>query len=78
MERSPLGRDPPNTSVRLVAVGMAERSLVMSDDRVEPVGEVDGAVRSHVQVDGTKGIVRGSEERGQGLQTVTGTVDGWA
>ncbi len=50
----------------------------MSDDRVEPIGEVDGSVGPHVQIDGAEGVMGGREERFQGLQPVTGSFDGWA
>ena len=78
MERAPLGRDAPDAAMGLVAVGMAKRGLIMSDDRVEPVGEVDGSIGSHVQIDGTEGVMGGREERFQRLQPVAGSVDGWA
>ena len=78
MERSPLGRYAPDAPMGLVSVGVTERCLIMSDDRVEPVGKIDCAVGSHVQVDGTKGVVGGGKERGQGLQPVSGAIDGWA
>ena len=49
--------DPPDSPVRMVSPGIAEVDLPMLNDGVVPVRDVDGPVRSHLHVDGTKGPV---------------------
>ena len=57
-QRLALGRDAPNAAVLFVAVRMSQRSLVMADDRVEPIGDVQRAVGAGVQVHGAERVVR--------------------
>ena len=51
------GGDAPDAAALFVAPWVAEIDLTMVDDRVCPVGDIDGAVWSHGQGDRAKGGV---------------------
>ena len=46
----------------LIAAGIAEVDLAVLDDRVVPIGDVDGAVGPHLDVDRPKGGVLGFDQ----------------
>ena len=50
-DRASLGGHPPDPSMRAVASLVPEVDLAMLDDRVVPIGDVDGAVGAHLHVD---------------------------
>ena len=59
------GRDPPDPPVRVIAARVAEIDFAVVDDRVVPVGDVDRAVRAHLDVDRRK--ARSVEVRKSGI-----------
>ena len=53
-ERPPLGRHAPNPSVRVIAARIAEIDFAMLNDRIVPIGDIEGAVGAHLHVDRAK------------------------
>src|SRR5262245_29480279 len=58
----------------MVAPGIAKIHFAVLDDRVVPVSDVDGAVGTHLYVHGPERRVRGLDQLGSLLGSVTGTV----
>src|SRR5262245_1387097 len=54
IQTPPLRRHPPDPSVPAVAARVAEIDFAVVDDRVGPVGDVKGAVRAELDVDGAE------------------------
>ena len=67
-----LGEDAPDAAADLVATRVAEVDLAVVDDRVGPVGDVEGAVRAHLRGDRTEGDVARTDDVGQFLCHVAG------
>ena len=67
-----LGQDAPDAAADLVATRVAEVDLAVVDDRVGPVSDVKGAVRSHLRGDRAEGDVAGTDDVGQFLGHVAG------
>ena len=74
-EGSVLCRDAPDTTVFFIPIRMAIRGLVMTDDRIVPIGDVKGAVGSDPNLDGSEDVVFGLDDIGEELGGVkTGLV----
>src|SRR5579875_2727059 len=71
-ERPALGGDAPDAPVADIAARIAEINLAMLDNRIIPIGDVDGSVRAHFHIHRPKcgmiaadeiGLQRGGIER---------------
>jgi len=70
------GGDAPDAAVGFVAADVAEIDLAVLDDRVAPIGEVEGAVGSELGVEGAEAGIGGAKEVGQFAGDVGGALVG--
>ena len=52
--RMTFGRDAPDAAMRAVAAGIGITGLVVTDDRIEPVGDIDCAIGTDADIDRAK------------------------
>jgi hypothetical protein len=64
-QRPILGRDPPDSPARLVAIRMPEAHLIVPDDRIEPVGDIKRAVGPELHVHRSKRAMPALNDRRQ-------------
>ena len=67
-----LRQDTPDAAVEFVATRVAEVDLTVIDDGVRPVGDVERAVRSHLEGDRTEGDIARADDVRQFLGHVAG------
>src|SRR5688572_21114389 len=66
--------DAPDAAVGFVAVGMAEASLVMADDRIVPITDVERAFGTELCVYRAEGAIGGGDEWFEIFEREAGTI----
>ena len=61
-ERAIFKSNPPDAAARLVAALVAEVNFAVLDDGIIPIGNIDGTIGSHFDIDGSEGAVGGAQE----------------
>ena len=64
----------PDPSMLVVPAGITEIVLGVVDDRAVPIGYIEGAVGTDLAINRSEVGVFGSQQRGQDVGTVTGSV----